>query len=295
MAWFVAIHVPPYLYLSFFFWLFKAPRKEILPAESTFISLVSSFDTLPLLSDEDYLLLLSFIFKASCLVCRKCNMNCWWYIHHNCSRRSILDVVLCWEMIRYFSLNLVLGNIPLFLFWKFFFFGFFVFLLFCYIINALSILFTLLLKVDDLSRMYRLYHKISKGLDPVSNIFKQVSCFLLTFIFITTRTCRCSFVYTLVLILFWCFPCCSMLLLKVQPWCNRPRMLQVVRFILFPLSAVLWSYFIKIFLFSYKRNCVSWHNGLQVLYSFYYLLILQIAWCTCWRIFLGLIFVLNRG
>jgi len=27
--------------------------------------------------------------------------------------------------------------------------------------------------VDDLSRMYRLYHKISKGLDPVSNIFKQ--------------------------------------------------------------------------------------------------------------------------
>uniref|UniRef100_A0A7N2N506 Cullin-1 n=1 Tax=Quercus lobata TaxID=97700 RepID=A0A7N2N506_QUELO len=28
-------------------------------------------------------------------------------------------------------------------------------------------------KVDDLSRMYRLYHKISKGLDPVSNIFKQ--------------------------------------------------------------------------------------------------------------------------
>ncbi|CAI0413509.1 unnamed protein product [Linum tenue] len=29
-------------------------------------------------------------------------------------------------------------------------------------------------KVDDLSRMYRLYHKIPKGLDPVATIFKQV-------------------------------------------------------------------------------------------------------------------------
>ncbi|KAF2575300.1 hypothetical protein F2Q70_00000126, partial [Brassica cretica] len=28
-------------------------------------------------------------------------------------------------------------------------------------------------KVDDLSRMYRLYHKIVKGLEPVANIFKQ--------------------------------------------------------------------------------------------------------------------------
>ncbi|WJX85052.1 Cullin-1 [Trifolium repens] len=28
-------------------------------------------------------------------------------------------------------------------------------------------------KVDDLSRMYRLYHKIPKGLDPVANVFKQ--------------------------------------------------------------------------------------------------------------------------
>ncbi|CAF2125578.1 unnamed protein product [Brassica napus] len=28
-------------------------------------------------------------------------------------------------------------------------------------------------KVDDLSRMYRLYHKIAKGLEPVANIFKQ--------------------------------------------------------------------------------------------------------------------------
>lgn len=28
-------------------------------------------------------------------------------------------------------------------------------------------------KVDDLSRMYRLYHKITKGLDPIANIFKQ--------------------------------------------------------------------------------------------------------------------------
>ncbi|XP_027941382.1 cullin-1-like [Vigna unguiculata] len=28
-------------------------------------------------------------------------------------------------------------------------------------------------KVDDLSRMYRLYHEIPKGLDPVANVFKQ--------------------------------------------------------------------------------------------------------------------------
>ncbi|GAA0160430.1 ubiquitin-protein ligase [Lithospermum erythrorhizon] len=28
-------------------------------------------------------------------------------------------------------------------------------------------------KVEDLSRMYRLYHKISKGLDPVANMFKE--------------------------------------------------------------------------------------------------------------------------
>ncbi|KHN28217.1 Cullin-1 [Glycine soja] len=28
-------------------------------------------------------------------------------------------------------------------------------------------------KVEDLSRMYRLYHKIPKGLDPVANVFKQ--------------------------------------------------------------------------------------------------------------------------
>ena len=30
-------------------------------------------------------------------------------------------------------------------------------------------------QVDDLSRMYRLYHKIAKGLEPVANIFKQVA------------------------------------------------------------------------------------------------------------------------
>ncbi|GKU86768.1 hypothetical protein SLEP1_g1248 [Rubroshorea leprosula] len=28
-------------------------------------------------------------------------------------------------------------------------------------------------KVDDLSRMYRLYHKIPKGLEPIANTFKQ--------------------------------------------------------------------------------------------------------------------------
>ena len=74
---------------------------------------------------------------------------------------------------------------------------------FCYVINALSILFALLLKVEDLSLMYKYYHEIL--LDPVSTIFKQVH-FLLTFIFTTTRTLRCSFLYIWVLILFDGFP-----------------------------------------------------------------------------------------
>ena len=64
---------------------------------------------------------------------------------------------------------------------------FFFLRVFWYVSNALSILFTWLLKMEDLSRMYRLYCKIPKGLDPVSTIFKQVSCLLLTFIFISTR------------------------------------------------------------------------------------------------------------
>jgi len=33
--------------------------------------------------------------------------------------------------------------------------------------------------VDDLSRMYRLFSKITKGLDPVANMFKQVFYFLI--------------------------------------------------------------------------------------------------------------------
>ncbi|KAB1205027.1 Cullin-1 [Morella rubra] len=32
--------------------------------------------------------------------------------------------------------------------------------------------------VDDLARMFRLFSKIPRGLDPVSSIFKQVSSFL---------------------------------------------------------------------------------------------------------------------
>lgn len=34
-------------------------------------------------------------------------------------------------------------------------------------------------KVEDLSRMFRLFSKIPRGLDPVSSIFKQVSSFQL--------------------------------------------------------------------------------------------------------------------
>ena len=122
-------------------------------------------------------------------------------------------------MIRYFFRNLVLGNIPLFFFLR----------VFWYVSNALSILFTWLLKMEDLSRMYRLYCKIPKGLDPVSTIFKQVSCLLLTFIFISTRNLADVHFITYWYWYFWWFPCCSMLLLKVPPWCNRLRMLQVVR------------------------------------------------------------------
>jgi hypothetical protein len=32
----------------------------------------------------------------------------------------------------------------------------------------------LLLQVEDLSRMYRLFSKITRGLDPISNMFKTV-------------------------------------------------------------------------------------------------------------------------
>jgi hypothetical protein len=36
---------------------------------------------------------------------------------------------------------------------------------------------SVLLQVDDLSRMYRLFSRITRGLEPVSQIFKQVFCF----------------------------------------------------------------------------------------------------------------------
>ena len=50
-------------------------------------------------------------------------------------------------------------------------------------------------RVEDLSRMYRLYHKIPKGLDPVANVFKQVGFF---------RFCimLCAYFESLVLVLF---------------------------------------------------------------------------------------------
>ena len=95
------IPVLPPLHQSFYFWLLKAPRKEIPPAEITFIH------KLVVMIHYHYFLMkiiccsCLWFFKASCLFCRKCNMNCWWYMQH-----------ICWVMIRYFSLNLVLGNIP---------------------------------------------------------------------------------------------------------------------------------------------------------------------------------------
>lgn len=61
-------------------------------------------------------------------------------------------------------------------------------------------------KVEDLSRIYRLYHKIPKGLDPVAAVFKQVSwlfthvlrlicisCFfiILVLIFLRVAACHC--------------------------------------------------------------------------------------------------------
>lgn len=128
---------------------------------------------------------LSFNLKLHAWSYRKCNMSCWWCMKLNCLKRIILDVVLCWEMIRYFALNFVLRNIP------------FSLLCFYNVNNALSILVTLLLKVDDLSRMYRLYHKIPKGLDPVSTIFKQVNCFLIVFIFMMKTNLKIQYIYTM--------------------------------------------------------------------------------------------------
>jgi len=80
----------------------------------------------------------------------------------------------------YFALSLVVWQY----YSSFFFFSF----VFYYFINALSIMLTLLLKVEDLTRMCKLYYSIPKCLDLVSTIFKQVSCFLLTFILMTKRT-----------------------------------------------------------------------------------------------------------
>lgn len=75
----------------------------------------------------------------------------------NCLIRSILDVVLCLEMIRYF----VALQVMIFLS--------------SHSCNAFLRLSTYLCQVEDLSRIYRLYNKIPKGLEPVSSVFKQVS------------------------------------------------------------------------------------------------------------------------
>ena len=103
---------------------------------------------------------------------RKCKMSCWWYIAPNCLKRSILDAVLCLETIRYHVKLLYL-------------FIYFIFMeKFCTIICKRAVYselynhFVSSTKVEDLSRMYRLFCKIPKGLDPVANIFKQVCLFI---------------------------------------------------------------------------------------------------------------------
>ena len=117
--------------------------------------------------------------------------------------------------------------------------------------------------MEDLSRMFRLFSKIPRGLDPVSSIFKQVNYFLscplinllLKCFFLIMLTGISSITYLVLLLspgcsfiipfhlffLYILFPFfhhskkCglifyfSMLLLKAQLWSNRLRMLQATK------------------------------------------------------------------
>jgi len=88
---------------------------------------------------------------------RKCKMNCLLSMQPRCWRRSILDVLLCFVMIR--------------LDWKPYYY-YYLMNDFLTVLNIHCI--PLLLQVEDLSRMYRLFSKITRGLEPISNMFKTV-------------------------------------------------------------------------------------------------------------------------
>lgn len=85
---------------------------------------------------------------------RKCKMNCLPVMQHNFWRRSILDVLHCFGMTRFDQEAHFLT---------------------VYGINQQNWpLIHCLLQVEDLSRMYRLFSKITRGLEPISNMFKTV-------------------------------------------------------------------------------------------------------------------------
>jgi hypothetical protein len=101
---------------------------------------------------------------------RKFNMSCCQCMQPNYLKKITLDAMHCLEMTRYWVITLL-------------------FKWFCtrYLkikqLLLLSYLFLsglMMSKVEDLSRMFRLFSKIPRGLDPVSSIFKQVSCFQLS-------------------------------------------------------------------------------------------------------------------
>ena len=75
--------------------------------------------------------------------------------------------------------------------------------------------------------MYRLYHKIPKGLDPVANVFKQVGFFSFCIML-------CAYFESLVLVLFnavlWWLSVCSILRLRVHHWFNKLKKLLAIRF-----------------------------------------------------------------
>lgn len=101
---------------------------------------------------------------------RKFNMSCCLCMQPNCLKKITLDAMHCLEMTRYWVIILLFE-------W------------FCtkylkikqlFLLSYNLILSGLMMsKVQDLSRMFRLFSKIPRGLDPVSSIFKQVSSFQL--------------------------------------------------------------------------------------------------------------------
>jgi hypothetical protein len=92
-------------------------------------------------------------------------------------------------------------------------------------------------QVEDLSRMFRLYHKVTRGLEPVSNVFKQVGWHPLFLLFCYQKSPFIMFFFLLLILptILNNLPsfCAldSILLLKEQPWSSRQKTLRVARFV----------------------------------------------------------------